>query len=261
LQVGGSDPTELAEASRLASDRGYAEINLNVGCPSPRVKRGRFGACLMLEPDLVARCVQAMSAASQVPVTVKCRLGVDSADSDELLHAFIGLLVSAGCDAVYLHARKALLNGLTPAQNREVPPIQPQRVYALKSAFPDLTVVFNGGVRDANAVHEHLQQVDGVMVGRAAYQSPQFVSELDRSIFNSQVPTEASLVQGYLDYMTTELRHGIRLHDMTRHMLGLFKGRNGARRFRQLLSDSQRIRSDDLSVVHDALAAVIPKAA
>ena len=261
LQIGGSDPGELAKAVRLASRSGFDEINLNVGCPSPRVKRGRFGACLMLEPELVARCVEAMRAATQLPVTVKCRLGVDDADSDEHLHRFVGMLVNAGCDALYLHARKALLNGLTPAQNREVPPLQPQRVYALKAAFAQQAVIFNGGVRDSAAVSEHLRHVDGVMIGRAAYQSPQFVAELDTLLFGSALPTEADVVQGYLEYMNQELARGTRLHDMTRHMLGLFKGKSGARTFRRLLSDAKRMRTNDIGVVHGALAAVAPKAA
>ena len=261
LQIGGSDPGQLAAAAHLGSEAGFDEINLNVGCPSPRVKRGRFGACLMLEPELVARCIDAMRRATNLPVTVKCRLGVDDADSDDLLRGFITGLVEAGCDAVYLHARKALLSGLTPAQNREVPPLQPQRVYAIKSAFPNLPVIFNGGVRHADAAREHLEQLDGVMVGRAAYQSPQFLAELDSQMFDSTTISEETVVKQYVDYMTRELATGARLHDMTRHMLGLFKGRSGARTFRRVLSTGQRTRSNDISLVHEALAALTPKAA
>jgi tRNA-dihydrouridine synthase A len=264
LQIGGSDPRALADATRLGSQFGFDEINLNVGCPSPRVQRGRFGACLMLEPKLVAQCVSAMRDATERPVTVKCRLGVDDADSDDLLHEFVAMLRDNGCDAVYLHARKALLNGLTPAQNREVPPLQPQRVYQIKSAFPDLPVIFNGGVREAAAVTEHLQSVDGVMIGRAAYQSPQFVAELDSMLFGTHPAAAAfedTVVQQYLSYIDRELAQGVRLHDMTRHMLGLFKGRGGARLFRRLLSDTQRISSNDISVVHEALAAITRRAA
>jgi len=194
-------------------------------------------------------------------VTVKCRLGVDDADSDDHLHHFVSTLVDAGCDALYLHARKALLNGLTPAQNRDIPALQPRRVYALKAAFPNLPVIFNGGVRDPATASDHLQHVDGVMIGRAAYQSPHFVAELDALLFGSGLPTETDVVLGYLEYMNKELELGTRLHDMTRHMLGLFKGRSGARAFRRLLSDAQRMRANDIAVVHDALAAVTPKAA
>ncbi len=261
LQLGGSDPEQLAAAARLATQHGFDEINLNVGCPSPRVKKARFGACLMLEPELVARAVEAMRQATHLPVSVKCRLGVDDADTDELLHAFAARLIDAGCDALYLHARKALLNGLTPAQNRDIPPLQPQRVYALKAAFPTLPVIFNGGIRDAQSAGEHLQHTDGIMVGRAAYQSPQFVAELDALLFGTMPVAEIEVARQYLRYMREELEGGARLHDMTRHMLGLFKGGRGARRYRQLLSDAQRTRKNDITLVHDALAVVLPQAA
>ena len=263
LQLGGSDPRMLAEAAQLATQAGFDEINLNVGCPSPRVKRGRFGACLMLEPDLVAECVRAMRHATSLPVTVKCRLGVDHADSDPLLHSFVAGVVEAGCDALYLHARKAWLSGLTPAQNRDVPPLQPQRAYGLKQAFPELPVVFNGGVTDIEGAKAHLQHVDGVMVGRAAYHSPQFLAQLDEALTRvpHRPPSDDALVAAYLDYVATELNRGTRLHDMTRHMLGMFKGRPGARAYRRLLSDAKRIGRGDIGIVHEALAALRPRAA
>lgn len=261
LQLGGSEPGELARAARMGAEAGYDEINLNVGCPSPRVKRGAFGACLMKEPARVADSVAAMAAAVDVPVTVKCRLGVDDADADPLLDAFIDGAAEAGCGTFYIHARKAWLEGLSPAQNRDLPPLQYERVYRQKARRPDLEIVINGGLRDAATTLAQLERVDGVMVGRAAYQHPLFVGELDASLFSSAPADAHGVMAAYLDYIERELAAGTRLHDMTRHVLGLFHGVPGARRFRQILSNSQRLRANDADLVREALATLQLRAA
>lgn len=256
IQLGGSDPGELAQAVWIAEQAGFDEVNLNVGCPSPRVKEGRFGACLMREPRVVAECINAMKANTSLPVTVKCRLGVDDADSDELLEIFVEVLINAGCEALYLHARKAMLEGLSPAQNREVPPLQPDRVYRLKARFPQLPVVLNGGVTDSETAHKHLDHVDGVMIGRSAYHDPMFLSELDHALFASPATDPWNVLDQYLVYMESQLIRGARLQDMTRPMLGVLKGVPGARRYRRLLSDSKRLRNNDISLVHEAISSV-----
>jgi len=261
LQLGGSEPAELAEAARLGAEAGFDEINLNVGCPSPRVKRGAFGACLMKEPQRVADAVAAMAAAVDLPVTVKCRLGVDDADSDPLLDSFVDRVADAGCRTLYIHARKAWLHGLSPAQNRDLPPLQYERVYRQKARRPELEVIINGGLRDADAAVAQLDRVDGVMLGRAAYQHPLLVGELDATLFQSTTRDATSVMAAYLDYIEEQLGAGTRLHDMTRHVLGLFHGVPGARRFRQLLSDAQRLRANDADLVREALAALQPRAA
>jgi tRNA-dihydrouridine synthase A len=262
IQLGGSDPAELASAARLAEQAGFDEINLNVGCPSPRVRRGSFGACLMREPALVADCVTAMGEACSLPVTVKCRLGVDDADSDPLLDRFIDRVAGGGCGAFYLHARKALLSGLSPAQNREVPPLQYARVYRAKARRPDLEFVINGGITGRDDALAHLGAgLDGVMIGRAAYHNPLLLAELDAAVHGTRVPSAEAVMAGYIDYVGRELAAGTRLHDMTRHVLGLFNGIPGARRYRQILSDAQRLRHNDIGLVHDALAALRPRAA
>jgi tRNA-dihydrouridine synthase A len=256
LQLGGSDPRLLADAAALGAAAGFDEINLNVGCPSPRVRRGRFGACLMLEPELVGDCIAAMRARVDVPVTVKCRLGVDDADSDALLHGFIDTVAAAGCATFYLHARKALLGGLSPAQNRSVPPLQYERAYAVKHRFPDLQIIVNCGIDEPEAVAAHLAQVDGVMVGRAAYHGPMTLAAMHARVFGAPAADRWSIMAAYRDYLRGELEKGTRLADMTRHMLGLCGGLPGARRFRRLLSDATRLRHDDLTLVDEAIAEV-----
>ena len=270
IQLGGSDPEELARAAAMAAEAGFDEVNLNVGCPSPRVKQGRFGASLMREPELVADCVRAMSAAVELPVTVKCRLGVDDDDSEAFLRRFVETVAGGGCRTFYVHARKALLNGLSPAENRTVPPLRYERAYAVKQWFPELEVIVNGGIREVGELDGHLAAVDGVMIGRAAYQSPVVLGEMDRYVFG-RGETESrpggrsyqrsgvdshQLMVGYRAYMARELEAGTRLQDMTRHALGLFAGMPGARRFRRILSDAQRLKCGDLSVVDEALAAL-----
>lgn len=261
LQLGGSEPDQLAAAAAMGADAGFDEINLNVGCPSPRVQRGRFGACLMLEPELVRDCVRAMADRVEVPVTVKCRLGVDNADSDTLLDRFITTVAESGCGTFYLHARKALLSGLSPAQNRSIPPLQHQRVHALKSRFPGLQIIINGGLDAVEALDQHLGAVDGVMVGRAAYHAPMTLAAMHARAFDAQPADRSTIMAGYQDYMRRELDRGTRLADMTRHLLGLYGGVPGARRFRRLLSDARALADNDIALLDRALAELRPQAA
>ncbi len=241
LQLGGSNPQKLAAAARIAVDMGYDEINLNVGCPSDRVQEGRFGACLMAEPDLVGACVAAMRASvpSSVPVTVKCRIGIDDQDSESDLQKFIDVVGLAGCSIFIVHARKAWLAGLSPKENREIPPLDYHRVYRLKAARPDLTIVINGGIASLAEAQGHLAHVDGVMMGRAAYQTPYLLADVDRLIFGDEEPspTRAQSICAMLPYIERHLAAGGRLHNVARHMLGLYHGRPRARAFRRYLSE------------------------
>jgi len=238
LQLGGSEPAALAQCARIGADFGYDEINLNVGCPSDRVQEGRFGACLMAEPDRVADCVAAMKAQVKVPVTVKCRIGIDEQDPEAALEIFAGAVERAGVDRLIVHARKAWLKGLSPRQNRDVPPLDYGRVHRLKAAHPDLSVVLNGGIASVAEALAQLDRVDGVMMGRAAYQEPWRLLELDPLMFGAavslQTPKEAA--QALIPYMERELARGTRLSAITRHMLGLFRGVPGARAFRRHLA-------------------------
>jgi tRNA-dihydrouridine synthase A len=237
LQLGGSDPQALAICARHGYEFGYDEINLNCGCPSDRVQNGRFGACLMAEPELVAECVAAMRAAVPIPVTVKTRLGIDALDNDENLHCFIATIAKAGCNTFILHARKAWLSGLSPKENREIPPLQYHRVHALKRAYPHLTIVINGGIATIDAVREQLQQVDGVMIGRGAYQNPYWLAELEYAIYGEAMRSREAVVGEFTAYVERELNAGVPLRAMTRHVLGLFNGLPGARRWRRTLSE------------------------
>ncbi|HEY8567144.1 MAG TPA: tRNA dihydrouridine(20/20a) synthase DusA [Beijerinckiaceae bacterium] len=238
LQIGGSEPELLAEAARIGESFGYDEINLNVGCPSDRVKEGRFGACLMREPALVAEGVAAMKAAVRVPVTVKCRIGVDEQDPEEALDALTQAVVAAGADALVIHARKAWLQGLSPKDNREIPPLDYDRVYRLKRSRPALPVAVNGGIASIAAAKEHLAFVDGVMLGRAAYHDPELLLSVDSELFGETPPqTDAfAALQAFEPYIAARLAEGVRLSSMTRHLLGLFAGRPGARAYRRHLA-------------------------
>ncbi len=238
LQLGGSDPGDLAEAARIGADYGYDEINLNVGCPSDRVQSGSFGACLMAEPKLVAQCVAAMNGAVDVPVTVKCRLGIDDQDIEGPLDAFADALVDAGVDALIVHARKAWLQGLSPKENRTVPPLDYDRVYRLAERLSPLPVAINGGITSLDEAENHLDHVDGVMLGRAAYHDPMILGEVDRRLFGDDraAPELGEIITAMASYAEGELVRGTRLNQITRHMLGLANGRPGARRFRQILS-------------------------
>ena len=236
LQLGGSVPAELAAAARLGEDAGFCEINLNVGCPSDRVQSGRFGACLIAEPDLVADCVAAMRAAVKVPVTVKTRLGVDDCDSYAHLVRLVAVLQDAGCHALLLHARKALLN-FSPRANREIPPLDYARVYAIKQQFPSLTVVINGGIGTLEAVRAHLAQVDGVMLGRAAYAQLALLRDVDQVLFGepSPIQDDAILLRGLQEYLEREIARGTDLRHMSKHWVGLRQGQPGAREWRRLI--------------------------
>jgi tRNA-dihydrouridine synthase A len=238
VQLGGSDPAALAEAARICADLGYDEINLNVGCPSSRVGQGRFGACLMAAPRLVAGCVAAMKAAVQVPVTVKCRIGIDDQDTEQALDDLAGAAARAGVDALIVHARKALLDGLSPKENREIPPLDYERVYRLKRMRPDLEVVINGGIASIDQASEHLRFVDGAMMGRAAYREPWRLLEVDWALFGERPPAGSAraALESLLPYVERALARGERLHAITRHVLGLFRGVPGARAFRHHLA-------------------------
>ncbi|RDI58765.1 tRNA dihydrouridine(20/20a) synthase DusA [Microvirga subterranea] len=258
VQLGGSDPKELAQAARICADFGYDEINLNVGCPSDRVQNGRFGACLMQEPGLVGDCVAAMKAAVSLPVTVKCRIGVDDQDTEEALNRLTDSVVAAGCDALTVHARKAWLQGLSPKENRDIPPLDYPRVYRLKQARPDLPVAINGGIKTMAEVHEHLRHVDGVMLGRVAYQEPEILLCVDRELFGEEPPVADAFeaIEAYEPYVAVRLAEGVRLHAMTRHMLGLFTGRPGARAYRRHLATEGVKPNADLQTLRDAVALV-----
>jgi tRNA-dihydrouridine synthase A len=260
FQLGGSNPRELALCAKMVEDYDYDEVNLNVGCPSDRVQNGRFGACLMLEPELVAECVLAMCNAVTIPVTVKSRIGVDDKDSYDELALFVGKVADAGCKRFIVHARKALLSGLSPKQNREVPPLKYDVVYRLKADFPHLDIVINGGISDLGQAENLLKHVDGVMVGREAYHSPYFLSEVDQRIFNSvETPRSRHEIMGLLmPYIETELKNGVRLNSITRHILGLFHGEPGARAWRRHLSENATAPNAGIKTVLTALAYTVP---
>ena len=254
LQLGGSDPADMARCAVIGQAAGFDEININVGCPSDRVQAGRFGACLMLEPDLVARCFSAMQAQVSIPVTVKCRLGVDEKDQFDDLIEFVETVAGAGCSIFFVHARKAWLSGLSPRENREIPPLQYERVYALKERYPELTVVINGGITEMDQVIGHLEKVDGVMVGREAYQNPWSLARVDETLFDG-LPDGKSrfdVLDRYKQYMESQLKNGVPLKRMARHLLGLFQGQPGARVWRRALSDEAFRGGADLSAIERA---------
>ena len=256
LQLGGSDPAKLAQAARIGEDFGYREINLNVGCPSDRVQEGRFGACLMAEPELVARCVSAMQGAVSVPVTVKCRIGIDDQDSEADFQRFIDVVAGAGCRVFIVHARKAWLSGLSPKANREVPPLDYARVYRLKAARPELSIIINGGIASVAEAQAHLQFVDGVMAGRAAYQTPYMLADVDRAIYgDDEAPRDrGEAVEALLPYVAAHLKRGGRLNNVTRHILGLYHGEPGARAFRRHLSEQATGEVAGIEVLDGAMA-------
>jgi len=256
LQLGGSEPEKLAQAAIIGQDFGYDEINLNIGCPSDRVQSGCFGAALMREPGRVADCVAAMRQAVSIPVTVKCRIGVDDQDPNEALPALIDACSAAGVTVFAVHARKAWLTGLSPKENREVPPLDCALVYALKRARPHLTVIVNGGIASLEEAETHLAQIDGVMLGRAAYQTPALLAEVDARFFGEDAREVAQAVEEYMDYVGKKLAEGVPLNAMTKHMLGLFHGQPGARLFRRHLSENANRKGADLSVLREALSFV-----
>lgn len=258
LQLGGSEPADLAAAARIGEAEGYDEINLNVGCPSDRVQSGRFGACLMREPELVAECMAAIGAAVKVPATVKCRIGVDEQDPEESLFRLVDLCAQAGVTSFVVHARKAWLKGLSPKENRDVPPLDYPLVYRLKRERPDLTIVINGGVPDLDETLVHLEHVDGVMLGRAAYHTPAILGEVDARVFGAgEVVDCFEAVERYRGYMADQLAAGVHLAAMTRHMLGLFHGLPGARAWRRVLTVGGVKAGAGLEVLDAALAEVL----
>jgi len=256
LQLGGHEPQELAAAARIGVEFGYDEINLNVGCPSDRVQSGRFGACLMREPALVADCVAAMRAAVAVPVTVKCRIGVDEQDEYEDLQRFVEAQVAAGLEVLIVHARKAWLHGLSPKENREIPPLVYPRVYRLRGDFPQLTIAINGGIADVAAAQTHLAHVDGVMLGRAAYHDPYVLARLEHALYGTPLPARADVLRAMAPYIAAQRAAGNALQHIGRHLLGLYLGEPGARAFRRYLSENMRGPRADFGVVEGAIAAL-----
>lgn len=253
LQLGGSDPVELAEAARIGEQFGYDEINLNVGCPSDRVQSGRFGACLMREPALVADCFVAMRDAVSIPVTIKCRLGVDEQDELADLEHFIETVAAKGCGLFVVHARKAWLKGLSPKENRDVPPLNYERVYQLKRDFADLDIIINGGIGTLADVEAHLLHTDGVMLGRTAYHEPFRLAELELALFGTALPAREAVVEQMRPYIEKHIANGGKLQHISRHLLGMFQGLPGARSWRRHLSENAHRIDADVSVVDQAL--------
>lgn len=263
LQLGGSDPADLATAAKIGEEFGYDEINLNVGCPSDRVKDGRFGACLMAEPALVADGVAAMKRAVKIPVTVKCRIGIDDQDPEVALDVLARGVVAAGADALIVHARKAWLNGLSPKENRDIPPLDYDRVYRLKAALPNVPVIINGGIGSVAEAARHLDHVDGVMLGRAAYQEPWRLLEVDPKLFGEAAPYASmkDVFEAMFPYIEDQLGQGAKLHSMTRHFVGAFHGVPGARAFRRQLAEKGVKPGAGVGVLRDAIALVEDRAA
>jgi tRNA-dihydrouridine synthase A len=259
LQLGGAEPARLAEAAKIGAEFGYDEINLNVGCPSDRVQSGKFGACLMREPLLVADCVTAMRAATSAPVTVKCRIGVDEQEPEVSLRALIAACAQAGVDTFIVHARKALLAGLSPKENREVPPLNYELVYRVKQENPRLTIILNGGIATLDEAQQHLQHIDGVMLGRAAYQTPAILADIDARFFDGELRNLDDAVEAYMEYVSHNLARGVPLNSMTKHLLGLFNGRPGARAFRRYLSENATRPGANIETLRMALAQLMPE--
>jgi tRNA-dihydrouridine synthase A len=261
VQLGGSEPEKLAEAARICADEGYIEVNLNCGCPSDRVQGGHFGACLMREPDLVADCVVAMKAAVRIPVTVKCRIGVDDQDPEAALFGLAEKVIAAGSDALVIHARKAWLQGLSPKENREVPPLDYPLVHRLKQAFPNVPIVINGGITTLAESAEQLTAMDGVMLGRAAYQNPEMLIGVDPELFGEPalVADAFEALEVFRPYVAEQLAKGVRLHSITKHLLGLFPGQPGARLYRRYLS-TDGLKSGAGLTEYDAAVAIVKSA-
>lgn len=255
LQLGGSEPGAMALCARIAEDYGYSEVNINVGCPSERVRSGAFGACLMAEPYVVAQCVEAMCKSVRIPVTVKTRIGIDDCDDYEYLKNFVSIVKSAGCQTFIIHARKAWLKGLSPKENREIPPLNYAVVYQLKREFPELEIIINGGLKSYESIMSQFEYVDGVMIGREAYQNPFHLLQAYRKIFNvdDALPTRVQIVEKYLPYVCEQLKQGVYLQHVARHMMGLFQGVPGARKWRRYLSEHLSKEDTDESVIVEAL--------
>lgn len=256
LQLGGSEPDKLCMAAKLGEDFGFDEINLNVGCPSDRVKSGRFGACLMREPKLVAECVAAMNSVVKIPVTVKCRIGIDDQDSYEELCQFIQTIAAVNCNTFIIHARKAWLTGLSPKENREIPPLRYDIVRQIKKDFPNLTIIVNGGIKTVHEIQEHLQFVDGVMIGREAYSNPYLLAKIEETLFGTPAQSRQQIMEKFIPYIENELKSNTKLSNITRHILGLFQGEMGARHWRRYLSENTHHHAANVKVVNQALKIV-----
>ncbi|HWX65626.1 MAG TPA: tRNA dihydrouridine(20/20a) synthase DusA [Rhodanobacter sp.] len=254
LQLGGSDPHELAQAAKFGAEAGYDEINLNVGCPSDRVQSGRFGACLMREPALVGDCMKAMRDAVSVPVTVKCRIGVDDQDDYAGLQHFTETMLEVGVEVLVVHARKAWLQGLSPKENREIPPLDYERVYRLKREFPHLIVVINGGITTVEQVQTHLAQLDGVMLGRAAYHDPYLLAQVEAALYGEPLPQRGDVLRYLRPYVEAELARGTALKHISRHLLGLYQGEPGARAFRRTISEGAHLPGVGWTLLEQAIA-------
>ena len=256
LQLGGSVPADMAACAILAEQWGYAEVNINVGCPSDRVQKGRFGACLMAEPELVADCVSNMLAVVNIPISVKTRIGIDDFDDYAFLHGFIEKIKQAGCLDVIIHARKAILKGLSPKENRTIPPINYQRAYQIKQDFPELSVVVNGEINDVSSVGDHLEKLDGVMIGRKAYHDPYYLAEIEHLLFATELPEREEVLMAFLPYIDQQLSQGERLQSIARHLLGLFTGQPGGRLWRRHISENSPRKGASSKVLLDALSLV-----
>jgi tRNA-dihydrouridine synthase A len=260
LQLGGSNPHEMAQCAQFAQQAGYQEVNINVGCPSDRVQNGRIGACLMSEPQLVAQCVAEMRAKVDIPVTVKTRIGIDDFDSAEFLLGFVKTVYDAGCDTLIIHARKAILKGLSPKENRTIPELNYDRAYLLKREFPSLTVVVNGGIKTVADIEQHLNHLDGVMIGREAYHNPFFLTEVEQVLFQQEPISRVEVLDSFMPYVERQLSLGVPLQNITRHILGLFAGQAGGKHWRRYLSENARHKGAGSDVILAALDAMMPYA-
>jgi tRNA-dihydrouridine synthase A len=254
MQLGGSDPTDLSECAKMVEDMGYDEININVGCPSERVQKGSFGACLMAEPELIADCVEQMRQVVDIPITVKHRIGIDDKDSYAELQHFIHTVAAGGCENFIIHARKAWLKGLSPKQNRDIPPLKYDVVYQIKHDFPDLEIIINGGIKTLHECQQHLEQVDGVMMGREVYHNPYILAELDQILYGVDTPilTRKQILQQLMPYVEDQLSHGVYLKHISRHLLGLFQGISGAKAWRRHISENSYKVGAGIDVLQDA---------
>lgn len=258
LQLGGSEPSEIARCAEFAEQAGFIEVNINVGCPSDRVQNGRIGACLMSEPDVVAACVSEAREKVDIPITVKTRIGIDDFDSVDFLLTFVDAVAKAGCDTVIIHARKAILKGLSPKENRTIPPLNYERAYLVKREFPELSVVVNGGIQTISDIKQHWQALDGVMIGREAYHNPFFLAEIEHELFNGPLQDREAMLNNYLPYVERQLTLGVPLQRMTRHILGLFAGQPGGKYWRRYLSESARLKNAGPEILLAALEEMVP---
>ena len=251
LQVGGSDKQELSQVSKIAEDLGYDEININLGCPSKKVQKNKFGACLIKEPDLVAECIDKMVNSCKIPVTAKTRIGYDKVENFEYLNSFVKKISDAGCKTIILHARKAILKGLTPKENLKIPKLNYPLVYEIKKLNKDLEIIINGGITDVEQINIHLNKCDGVMIGRAIYQNPYFLAEIEKKIFNNpNVPSRSEVAEKLVQYVKEEVKKGTRVNQIMRHTVGLYHGQNGANKWKRYLSDNMMARDSDFQKVN-----------